>query len=155
MLPVVPVLHACHAVLIWFYNGSIGFTRLPILYCFQCNVCVCLDCQSLFTFKSNARHRWYIPRTVCSLCVGMIQRRWCASILPCASDLFASALGWIPFRAPHRWLSSLRQMLCNIFLDHSMRRGWKLDFRGNWIWASEPAKNYMQQGWCSTVEGTN
>ena len=98
MYPVVPVLHACHAVLIWFYNGSIGFTRLPILYCFQCNVCVCLDCQSLFAFKSNARHRWYIPRTVCSLCVGMIQRRWCASILPCASDLFASALGWIPFR---------------------------------------------------------
>ena len=40
MFPVVPVLHACHTVLGWFYNGSIGFTRLPALYCFQCNVCV-------------------------------------------------------------------------------------------------------------------
>ena len=40
MLPVVAVLHACHAVLGWFYIGSIGFTRLPILYCFECSVCV-------------------------------------------------------------------------------------------------------------------
>jgi len=49
--------------------------------------------------------------------------------------------------APHRWLSSLRQMLCNIFLDHSMRRGWNLDIRG-----TESEHPSQQKTTCNRVD---